>query len=404
MAGQPLTSLDEAVARLLAEATPVTATQTLPLHYTLGRVLAVDQSVPADVPPADNSAVDGYAVCSADLDIGTPLPVSARIAAGQPPGELKPGTAVRIFTGSEIPVGADAVVMQEQTEARDGTVVITANVTSGQNIRRQGQDLARGTVALTRGTPIRSQEMGLLGSMGIGEVPVLRKLRVAVFATGDELVEPGQPLGPGQIYNTNRFTMLGLLEAVGCDVIRCETLADSREGTRNTLTAAASGVDLIITSGGVSLGEEDHVRTVLEDEGELSLWRLAIKPGKPLAFGRIGSTPVLGLPGNPAAVLVTFLMVGVPYVRRCQGNLRYHPLGEPLTADFAVSGESVRREFMRARKEVRDGRLIVAVYPNQSSGVLSSACWGDGLAVAPEHTTVKPGDTITYYSFNELLG
>ncbi|MFL1484571.1 gephyrin-like molybdotransferase Glp [Marinobacter sp. LN3S78] len=404
MAGQNLTSLDDALDHLMARARTVTETQTLLLHRTLGRVLAEDITVPADVPPADNSAVDGYAVRAADLSANTVLPVSARVAAGEAPGVLEPDTAVRIFTGSEIPAGADSVVMQERTESKDGGIAITAEVETGQNIRRQGQDLSKGAIALSAGTPIRPQEMGLLGSMGIGEVTVLRRLKVAVFSTGDELVEPGRPLQPGQIYNTNRFTLNGLLEAAGCEVTLCETLRDRREATRASLEAAADKADLIITSGGVSVGEEDHVRAVLEEAGELSLWRLAIKPGKPLAFGTIGGTPVLGLPGNPAAVLVTFLVAGMPYIRRCQGNHRYRPLGEPLPAAFPVDKPSIRREFLRARKEPGDKGVTITAYPNQSSGVLSSACWGDGLAVVPENTTIATGDIIHYYSFSELLG
>ena len=404
MAAPQLTSVDDALVHLLDGAPVITETRTVPLHQSLGRVLATDIAVPADVPPADNSAVDGYAVRACDLGGSTVLPVSARVAAGQSPGELQPGTAVRIFTGSEIPAGADAVVMQERTETRDGGIAITAGVEPGQNIRRQGQDLRRGDTALAAGTPIRPQEMGLMGSMGIGDVPVLRRLRVAVFSTGDELVEPGQPLAPGQIYNTNRFTLTGLLEAAGCEVTRCETLRDRRQATRESLTEAATEADLIITSGGVSVGEEDHVRAVLEEEGGLSLWRLAIKPGKPLAFGAVAGTPVLGLPGNPAAVLVTFLVAGMPYIRHRQGNRRYCPLGEALPASFTVAKPSIRREFLRARKESVDGQIVVSAYPNQSSGVLSSACWGDGLAVVTENSTVSRGDTVHYYSFSELLG
>ncbi len=246
--------------------------------------------------------------------------------------------------------------------------------------------------------------MGLLGSMGMGSVEVRQRLRVAVFSTGDELVEPGLPLEPGQIYNTNRFTLAGLLQQIGCELVRCETLQDDRENTRKTLLEAAAEADLVITSGGVSVGEEDHVRVVLEESGELSLWRMAIKPGKPLAFGTLNGTPVLGLPGNPAAVLVTFLVAGIPYIRRCQGNCRYQPLGERLPAGFSINRASFRREFLRARKEVRDGETVVTIYPNQSSGVLSSACWGDGLAVVPEDTTVTAGDSVLYYAFRELLG
>ncbi|MCK7545259.1 molybdopterin molybdotransferase MoeA [Marinobacter bryozoorum] len=404
MGGQILTSLDDALEHLLARAHVMDRTEQLPLERTLGRILAGDIRVPADVPPANNSAVDGYAVRMADTASGAPLPVSARVAAGQAPGTLEPGTAVRIFTGSEIPAGADAVVMQERTEQQDGGIAITATVEQGQNIRRQGQDLRSGDIALSAGTPIRPQEMGLLGSMGIGSVEVLQPLRVAVFSTGDELVDPGQPLQPGQIYNTNRYTLRGLLQTVGCEIIRCETLKDNRQDTRASLLGAAAEADLIITSGGVSVGEEDHVRVVLEETGELSLWRLAIKPGKPLAFGSLDGTPVLGLPGNPAAVLVTFLVAGLPYIRHCQGNRRYRPLGERLPAAFPVDKPSVRREFLRARKQANGDQVEVAAYPNQSSGVLSSACWGEGLAVVPENTTLSAGDSVLYYAFSELLG
>ncbi|MGB1950257.1 MAG: gephyrin-like molybdotransferase Glp [Marinobacter sp.] len=404
MTGQQLTSLEEAIALLLERADPVTEREIVTLAESLGRILAEDQYVPADVPPADNSGVDGYAVCASDLEAGHALAVSARIPAGQAPAAMEPGTAVRLFTGSEIPDGADAVVMQEHVKVTDAGIVIQTEVSAGQNIRRRGQDLCAGDVALARGSRIRPQEMGVLASLGTPQVPVWRRLRVAILNTGDELVDPGTALKPGQIYNSNRFTLLGLLAQAGCDVALCETLRDTREATRATLVRAAAEADLIITSGGVSVGEEDHVRAVLEESGGLSLWRLAIKPGKPLAFGEMDGTPVLGLPGNPASVLVTFLMVGLPYLRKRQGVAAYQIRGEQLPAGFTVASTSVRREFVRARK-VRDGQQVtVAAYPNQSSGMLSSACWADGLAVMPEHTTVSPGDMITYYSFAELLG
>lgn len=404
MTGQQLTSLEEAIALLLERADPVTEREIVTLAESLGRILAEDQYVPADVPPADNSGVDGYAVRASDLAAGHALAVSARIPAGQAPAAMEPGTAVRLFTGSEIPDGADAVVMQEHVKVTDAGIVIQTEVSAGQNIRRRGQDLCAGDVALARGSRIRPQEMGVLASLGTPQVPVWRRLRVAILNTGDELVDPGTALKPGQIYNSNRFTLLGLLAQAGCDVALCETLRDTREATRATLVRAAAEADLIITSGGVSVGEEDHVRAVLEESGGLSLWRLAIKPGKPLAFDEMDGTPVLGLPGNPASVLVTFLMVGLPYLRKRQGVAAYQIRGEQLPAGFTVASTSVRREFVRARKE-RDGQQVtVAAYPNQSSGMLSSACWADGLAVVPEHTTVSPGDMITYYSFAELLG
>ncbi|AOY89042.1 molybdopterin molybdenumtransferase MoeA [Marinobacter salinus] len=403
MSGQNLISVDDALAHILSRAPAITSVETVNLQDALGRVLAENHYVPADVPPADNSAVDGYALRKQDLKPGEPLPVSARIPAGQAPQPLATGTAARIFTGSEIPEGADSVVMQERVDVSNDQITVLAEVAEGQNIRRQGQDLNKGHLALAKGTPVRPQEMGLLASMGIPRVPVMVRLKVAILNTGDELVDPGKPLAPGQIYNANQFTLLGLLSRAGCEVVLCETLKDTREATRATLQRAASQADLIITSGGVSVGEEDHVRAVIEESGELSLWRMASKPGKPLAFGTIGQKPLLGLPGNPAAVLVTMLVVGLPFIRKCQGQTRSRVIGETLPADFRVDSASIRREFVRARKEIRNGEACVAAFPNQSSGVLSSACWADGLAVVPEHTTIEPGDLVTYYSFTDLL-
>ncbi len=398
-----LTPVDEAIAHLLSKAPVITETELLPLTESLGRVLAQDYRVPADVPPADNSAMDGYALRAADYAQRQPLPVSARIPAGSPPGTLQPGTAARIFTGSEIPAGADTVVMQERVEVTDNGILIDGEVKADQNIRRRGQDLAEGSLALAKGSKIRPQEMGLLASIGVAEVNVVKKLRVAILSTGDELVEPGLPLGPGQIYNSNRFTLLGLLAEAGCEAVLCETLGDTRSTTRETLERAATAADLVITSGGVSVGEEDHVRAVLEESGQLSLWRMAIKPGKPLAFGSIKGTPVFGLPGNPASVLVTFLMVGMPYIRTCQGRLQVHPVGQQVPAAFNVTKPSVRREFLRARTESVNGKIQVSAYTNQSSGMLSSACWSGGLAVVPEHALIAEGDLLTYYPFTDLL-
>ncbi len=405
MTAPQLTSVDEALKEILTRARPLSGQDTLELDACAGRVLTCDYRVPMDVPPADNSAVDGYALHHRDAIAGATLPVSGRIAAGEAPGELIPGTAVRIFTGSEIPRGADTVVMQEHVERQDDHITLTKEAPAGNNIRPRGQDLAQGTVALHSGTRLRPQEIGLLASIGIARVDVFRPLRVALLSTGDELVDPGTPLQPGQIYNTNRYTLKALLQQSGCRVTLAETLKDDREATRQTLEQAAQGADLILTSGGVSVGEEDHVRQVLEQHGSLDIWRLAMKPGKPLAFGSFHGTPVLGLPGNPAAALVTFLVIALPWIRRCQGESGDAlPRGERLPAAFSHQKASPRREYLRARVEPGSSGPLVTRYPNQSSGMLSSACWADGLAVVPENTTINEGDTITYYSFRELMG
>jgi molybdopterin molybdotransferase len=403
MADKPLTSLEDALAQILAQVEPSGATETINLADTLGRVLAQDYRVPADVPPADNSAVDGYALRAADLAAGKPLAISNRIPAGAAPTALEPGTVARIFTGSEIPEGADSVVMQENTGLEGGELVVRTAVSEGQNIRRRGQDLARGDLALAAGTRIRPQEMGLLASIGHADIVVRPRLKVAVLNTGDELVAPGLPLGPGQIYNSNRFLLTGLLAEAGCEMVISDTLRDDRSTTQQALQQAAEKADLIITSGGVSVGEEDHVRAAMEDMGSLSLWKLAIKPGKPVAFGRINGTPVLGLPGNPGSVLVTFLMVGMPLIKRLQGRPDAALNGDRVAVGFEVDQPSVRREFLRVRRDTTGDKPVLAAHPNQSSGVLSSTCWAEGLAVVPENTTLEPGDPVTYLSFEELL-
>ena len=399
-----LTNPDEALAHILAQLSPLPHPERAPLAEALGRVLYQDIPVPADVPPCDNAAVDGYALRTADLVPGQPLPVSARITAGQAPEPLLPGTAARIFTGAPVPPGADAVVMQENTEPHPAGVMILSPVSRQQNIRPQGQDLRAGDRALTRGTRLRAQELGLLASLGIAQVAVHRQLTVGILTTGNELVEPGKPLAPGQIYNTNRFTLLGLLQQLGCQIRNYGDVADTLADTLSALRQAASETDLIISSGGVSVGEEDHVRAAMMQLGELSLWRLALKPGKPLAFGQVDGTPMLGLPGNPAAVLVTFLVIGVPVIRTLQGAQQMPPRPQPLPSAFSVTKPSIRREYVRARRELHQGQWQVVAYPNQSSGMLSSACWAEGLAVVPEHSTLAPGDTVAFLSFNELMG
>ena len=399
-----LTPLETALKHLLERAVPIREAESADLHQALGRILSEDLQARFDVPHVDNTAIDGYALRLADLKDDRRLPVSARIPAGTHPEPLVPGTAARIFTGAGIPEGADTVVMQEDVEVDGDLVRFPERLVPGENIRRRGQDLRKGTVALTAGTRLRVQELGLIASLGLAQVPVWRRLRVAVLTTGDELVDPGQPLPAGSIYNSNRYTLQAMLQHLDCEVVVNQTVPDSHAATAAALKRAARQADLILTSGGVSVGEEDHMRAVLEQHGQLSLWRLAIKPGKPLAFGAIGQIPVLGMPGNPASVLVTGLVLCVPFIRRCQGDTRPPPMPIRLPAAFSINATSIRREFLRARRERQGDRVVVSRYPNQSSGLLSSACWAEGLAVVPENQTLAEGDIIDYYPFSDLLG
>ena len=399
-----LTSIEDALNRILAQASTLNGETPVPIASALGRVLARDLVAQEALPPFDNSAMDGYAVHTDSL-AQMPLPVSQRITAGQAPEPLAPGTAARIFTGAMIPPGANAVVMQEKAETDNNRVRFTDTVVPHQNIRPRGNDVEAGSALLSAGTVLRPQELGLVASAGLATVPVKPRLRVAIASTGDELVEPGTPLTPGQIYNTNRYTLHGYLEGLGCEIIDGGIIPDQPQSTRETLAELSDQADLVITSGGVSVGEADHVKTAIEQLGALSLWRVAVKPGKPLAFGRIGQTPFLGLPGNPSAVLLTFLLFGAPLIRHQQGQkINATPLGQRALADFEVTRSSIRREFMRARVVPGpNGAHWIQAHTNQSSGALSAACWADGMAVVPENTTIARGDTVQFLSFTELL-
>jgi len=400
-----LQPVSEALQTLLDAVQPVTDTESVTLTAARGRVLAEAVTSAVDVPPLDNSAVDGYAVASADLASGREcrLPMSQRIAAGQVGAPLQPGTAARIFTGAPLPPGADAVVMQEDTETDGNTVLIKVAVTSGMNVRSRGQDLSKGGVVLPAGRRLRPQDMGLLASAGVGEVTVWRRLKVAIASTGDELVEPGQQAGPGQIYNSNRYTLLGMLASLGVEVIDLGIIEDTPEATERALLRAADEADCIITSGGVSVGEEDHVKDAVERLGRLELWKLAIKPGKPLAFGQVKDTPFIGLPGNPAAVFVTFSVLARPFLLKAQGASEWLTKGWPLKTGFDYHNRGARQEYLRCRLLVDEaGGWVIDKYPNQSSGVLASASWGDGFAVVPPGMQVRAGDLLEFISYNEL--
>ncbi len=396
-----LISVEHALAELLADAR-LLPSEHCELGQLCGRILRQEVVAQIDVPPLDNSAMDGYAIRHADAGQSI-IPISQRIPAGSLSRPLAPGSAARIFTGAPIPAGADTVVMQEDCEVLDGGIRINEAPRLGQHIRPRGQDIACGSTQFRGGERLGAAEVGLLASLGLAEVAVSRKPRVALLSTGDELVEPGQPLPEGQIYNSNRAMLTALLVAAGCEVRDCGIVEDTADATRRALADAAQHCDLILSTGGVSAGEEDHVKAQVEVLGELKLWKLAIKPGKPLAYGRIGEAAFFGLPGNPSSGFVTFLILVKPYIRKMQGaaNLRSQPW--PVTAGFDWLKAGSRQEYLRVRVSASGGGMFAELHPNQSSGVLASAVWANALAVVPAGNTLKKGDTVDVLPFADLL-
>ncbi|WP_162178163.1 gephyrin-like molybdotransferase Glp [Pseudomonas brassicacearum] len=394
-------AVEVALERLLemAATTPIVQRERLPLAAAQGRVLAEDLVSTLDLPPWPNSAMDGYALRLADWN-AEPLVVSQRIFAGQAPEPLAVGTCARIFTGAPVPAGADCVEMQENAVIEsDQRVRFTEPLVRGQNIRPQGQETTVGEQVLSAGTRLGPIELGLAASLGCASLEVVRKVRVAVLSTGDELVEPGQALGPGQIYNSNRVLLCGWLQRLGCDVVDAGILPDDLPATRKRL-AQLSDVDLILSTGGVSVGEADFLGIALREEGELTLWKLAIKPGKPLTFGHFRGVPVIGLPGNPASTLVTFALLARPYLLRRQGVQSVTPLKFTVPAGFVWPKAGSRREYLRGRME--NGHAII--YRNQSSGVLRSAAWAEGLVEVLEGQTLVEGDSVGFIPLSEVLG
>ena len=389
-------TVSEAIQKLIAQAQPLAndrrraGLQSVPVTEALGRVIAVDIASTIDVPPAANSAMDGYAFCAADAAANNfKLPVSQRIPAGSVAMPLVPGTAARIFTGGEIPLGADTVAMQENCEEADESVSVDTKVASGTNVRPQGQDIQAGEVILKLGTRLRAQELGLLSSVGLAKVDVFKPLKVAIFSTGDELVEPGVPLQSGQIYNSNRATLIGLIESLGMTAVDLGVVPDRREATEHVLKKAAMRGDVIISAGGVSVGDEDYVKTAVEKVGAMAFWKVAIKPGKPLAFGHVAGTPFIGLPGNPASVFVTFMILARPFLLACQCSPVNAPKPLKAAAQFAKAGEK-REVYLRGRLTEQG----VEISTNQSSGVLSSACWGDVFVVPQSGESIAEGDLV----------
>ncbi len=398
-------SFEQAMEKLLAAAQPVEEVRSLPLTAAAGRILAHSQQSTVAVPPLANSAMDGYAVRTADVTAaGVCLPVSQRIPAGTVGTTLQPGTVTRIFTGAPIPAGADAVVMQERCEHGADGVVINHVPRPGENVRPAGEDIELGTDILKAGIKLRPQDVALAAAAGLAELPVRRRLRVGVFFTGDELVQPGEPLPPGAIYNSNRYALRALLEGMGCEVRDLGTVPDQLDATRTALRQAAADNDLIITCGGVSVGEEDHVRPAVEAEGQLDMWQVATKPGKPLTFGEVrrpdGKAWFIGLPGNPVSAIVTFMMTVRPFVLRLQGVEKVMPQVLMLPAEFDWPRPDVRREFLRARLNEAGG---VELFPNQGAGVQTSLVWSNGIVDNPPGQPVRRGDPVRFIPFLELL-
>jgi len=403
----PMLSVEEALGHLLERARPLAERERVPLAAALGRVTARPLVAARDVPGHASSSMDGYAVVSGDLLAATPVPlrVVARVAAGAVPTRaIGPGEAARIFTGAPLPPGADAVVMQEDCHASGDTVVVRGPVSPGQHVRPRGNNVAAGEQVLAAGIRLRPQALGIAAALGQAELEAVRRLRVAVFSSGDELVEPGRALAPGCIYNSNRYTLHGLLAGLGCEAIDLGIVEDRLEATERALASAAERADVIVSSGGVSVGEEDHVRRALERRGRLELWRVAVKPGKPLAYGRIGSADFLGLPGNPVSTFVTFCLFVRPFILRRQGAEAVLPSPVPVRAGFEWPEPMRRREYVRARVTADDeGELWATLHPRQGSDVLASTVWAHGLVEIREGRTVARGDRVAYLSFAELL-
>ncbi len=408
----PLKSLDQALAELLAQAQPLTGTDEVDTFDADGRVLAQDLVSALHVPPQDNSSMDGYALRCADVGApGVVLPVTQRIPAGHHGQPLQPGEAARIFTGAPVPAGADAIVMQEDCEpVGEGSVRVNVVPTAGQWIRRAGEDVTRGAVVLARGQRLTPAALGLAAGIGMARLAVTRRPRVALFSTGDELVMPGElppeQMPPGAIYNSNRYFLRALLQRLGCEVTDCGIVPDQREATLAALRGAAQNHDLVLTSGGVSVGEEDHIKPAVQQLGELDLWQISMKPGKPFAYGKLyrsgpqDACHFAGLPGNPVSSYVTFMLLVRPFLLRLQGATNVEPVRMALPAHFTIERGDKRREFLRVRRNAAGG---LDLYPNQSSGVLTSTVWGDGLVDKPAGGTIAHGDMVQFLVFAELM-
>ncbi len=406
IAGSRLTPIDEALRMLLADMETVANTETVAIKRSLNRVLAHAIDAPIHVPGYNNSGMDGYALNSAELQSGSSrLRVSQRIIAGSEGEVLEKGTAARIFAGAPMPPGADAVVMQENCTLEGDTITVHQAVSAGENVRLAGADVLRGSRLFEAGHRLRAPDVGMLAGVGLAWVEVRSPLRVGVLTTGNELVRPGQVLAAGQIYNSNFYTLRALLRGLGHEILDCGIVPDSLEATEEALRAASENTDCIISSGGVSAGEEDHVRNALARAGELTMWKLAIKPGKPFAFGRIAGKPFFGLPGNPVSAFVNFALIVRPCLERLGGVRVEPPILWMLPAAFSMPATGMRQEYLRVRIDRgAQGVPGITLTGNQSSGVLSSVSHCDGLAVVPPYTTVNPGDLLRFIPLSEIVG
>jgi molybdopterin molybdotransferase len=406
--GGQLLGVDAALKLIEERITPVVEGETVPLAEAAGRVLARDLIAEMDVPPHANSAVDGFAIAHADLLPGsdTVVPIAGRAAAGHPLGRaLHKREAVRVFTGAPMPEGADTVMMQEDCVVEDGRVRIKPGIRKGANRRHAGEDIGKGAVALPAGRRLKPADLGLAAALGQSSLPVFRPLRAALLSTGDEVCEPGTPLSPGAIYDANRVMLAALLRGLGCTVSDLGIRPDRAAALVDTLAGAAADHDLIVTSGGVSTGEEDHVKPAIEQLGRIDFWRLAIKPGRPVALGQVRGVPLVGLPGNPVAAALTFAILARPLILRLGGAAAQAPQTFPVEAGFGYRKKPSRREYLRASLRRESGRLIAAKFPKDGAGILSSIVQSDGFAIIDENVAeLAPGDTLDFLPFSEVFG
>ncbi len=403
-----LMSTEEASTLLLDSVVVVKDIESVSLDESLGRVLARDILSSINVPGFDNSAMDGYAIAIKDNQLSETnlsFKIEDRIPAGQVGNKLNEGCAARIFTGAPIPIGANCVIMQEECElSEDGSfITIARNVKLNENIRPMGNDIVKGDVILYTGKKMQPQDISLAASVGVAEVVVFRKIRVGVFFTGDELVEPGQPLNSGKIYNSNRYTLVALLKKAGCEIINMGNIEDELSVTCDALENLDKHCDLIMTTGGVSVGEEDHVKPAVESLGELKLWKIRMKPGKPLAYGSVNNTPFIGLPGNPVSSFVTYCIFALPYIKKMQGKKQYKPRPIKVSANFNCKNAKPRKEYARVALDYANKVPVANLYPKQGSDVMSSIVWADGLIEIPEEVTFETGEMLNFFPLKDLI-